>query len=310
MMHTRTLLVAGSLGLLLVLTLGAGLAALLSPAASEPDPAAALAQSPVIAAARGRVEVEGGLSRILAARDGVVREVRVADGQRVRAGEVLAVLDERAADFAVQVAEAEQGEAQARLAAAQAKRDGQARQVERLRRAAKAQAIAPQALDEAEAGLAGAGADALMAEAGVAVATTRLGIARFERDQRQIRSALDGQVVRRAVKCGDTVSAAALTEMFVIMPDAPVVVRAEIQEQFVRQITPGLEAEIVSESDERVTTVGRVLQVGQVLDTRRSSENVAERVDVRVADCIVSLEGSGAFLVGQRVYVRFKRSAQ
>lgn len=309
MIRKRKLIAAGALGLLLVFALGVGLAALLSPASGEPDPAAILSQSPVIAAARGRVEVEGGLSRILAARDGIVRDVRVTEGQQVKAGEVLAVLDERAADFAVQAAVAEQGEADARFAAARARRDGQARQVERLRRAAKAQAITPQALDEAEAALAAATADTRMAEAALAAATTRLGIARFELDQRQIRSALDGQVVRRAVKRGDTVSAAALTEMFVIMPDAPLVVRAEIQEQFVRQISAGLEAEIVSESDERVTTIGRVLRVGQFLDTRRSSENVAERVDVRVADCIVSLDAGGAFLVGQRVYVRFKRPA-
>lgn len=309
MMHTRNLIAAGSLALLLCFGLGAGLTALLSSAASEPDPAILLAQSPVIAAARGRVEVEGGLSRILASRDGIVREVRVTEGQRVKAGEVLAVLDERAADFAVQAAVAEQSEAQARVLAAQTKRDSQARQVERLRRAAKAQAISPQALDEAEAAFAAAAAEANMSEAGAAVAAAKLENARFERDQRQVRAALDGQVVRRAVKRGDTVSAAALTELFVIMPDAPLVVRAEIQEQFVRQITAGLEAEIVSESDERVTTVGRVLRVGQFLDTRRSSENVAERVDVRVADCIVSLEASDAFLVGQRVYVRFKRAA-
>ncbi|WP_208948490.1 HlyD family efflux transporter periplasmic adaptor subunit [Segnochrobactrum spirostomi] len=287
--------------------LGTGLAALLSPAASEPDPAAVLAQSQVIAAARGRVEVEGGLSRILAAHDRIVREVRVAEGQQVKDGEVLAVLDERAADIAVQAAAAEQSEAQARLQAAQAKHDGLARQVDRLRRAAKAQAVTPQALDDAEAGLAGATADVRLAKAGAAVAAAKLASARLELDQRQIRAALDGEVVRRTVKPGDTISAAAMTELFVIMPNAPLVVRAEIQEQFVRQIKPGLEADIVSESDEHVTTVGRVLRMGQFLDTRRSSESVADRVDVRVADCIVSLKADGAFLVGQRVYVRFKR---
>lgn len=309
MMRMRNLIAAGSLGLLVLLALGAGLGALLSPAASEPDPAAVLAQSPVIAAARGRVEVEGGLSRVLAARDGIVREVRATEGQRVKAGEVLAMLDARAADIAVQAAQAELGEAQARLSAAQAKRDGLARHVERVRRAAKAQAVPLQALDEAEVGLAGAAAEARMAEAGAALAAARLDSARFELDQRQVRTAQDGQVVRRSVKRGDTVSAAAMTELFVIMPDAPLVVRAEIQEQFVRQVTAGLEVEIVSESDEHLTTVGRVLRVGQFLDTRRSSENVAERVDVRVADCIISLDAPGAFLVGQRVYVRFKRPA-
>lgn len=309
MMRTRELVAASSLGLLLVFGLGAGLAALLSPAASEPDPDVILAQSPVIAAARGRVEVEGGLSRILAARDGIVREVRVVEGQRVKAGDVLAVLDERAANFALQAALAEQREAEARLGAAQAKRDGLARQVERLRRAAKAQAVSAQALDDGEASLSTTTAETRMAQAAAAVAAAKVETARFELDQRQVRAALGGQVARRSIKPGDTVSAAAMTELFVTMPDAPLVVRADIQEQFVRLISVGLEADIVSESDERVSAKGRVQRVGQFLDTRRSSENVAERIDVRVADCIILIDTPAPFLVGQRVYVRFKRGA-
>lgn len=307
MIRTRELVAAGSVALLLFFGLGVGLAALLTSAASEPDPDVILAQSPVIAAARGRVEVEGGLSRILAARDGIVRDVRVVEGQRVKAGEILAVLDDRAAAFSLQATQAEQREAQARVSATEAKRDGLSRQVERLRRAAKAQAVSPQALDEAEAGLAAITAETRMAEAGAAVAGAKVETARFERDQRQVRAAIDGQVVRRSIKPGDTVSAAAMTEMFVTMPDAPLVVRADIQEQFVRLIAPGLEADIVSESDERVSAKGRVQRIGQFLDTRRSSENVAERIDVRVADCIIVIDGPAPFLVGQRVYVRFKR---
>lgn len=261
---------------------------------------------PIVAAARGRVEIEGGLSRILATRDGQVQDVLVAEGQRVAAGEVLARLDARDAEFAAAAAEAGLQEAKARQAALESRRAVQARLLERLRRAAKEQAISPQALDEAEAAMAALTGELRSAEAAVALAAARRDGARYERERRQIRSALPGRVARRSVKPGDVVSANALTEMFVIIPDAPLVVRAEIQENFVRQVKPGMTAEIVSESDERTSTPGKVIRVGAFLDNRRSGESATERVDVRVAESILRIDAPDAFLIGQRVYVRFR----
>ena len=113
-------------------------------------------------------------------------------------------------------------------------------------------------------------------------------------------------MARRAVKPGDTVFAAAATEMFVVIPDAPLIVRAEIQESFVRLVKPGMAAEIVGESDERTSAPGRVLRVGTYLDNRRAAEGATERADVRVADGVLTIERPEAFLIGQRVYVRFR----
>ena len=51
--------------------------------------------SPYIAMARGAVDVEGGLIRITAERDGVIKQVSAEDGDIVKAGQVLALMDER-----------------------------------------------------------------------------------------------------------------------------------------------------------------------------------------------------------------------
>lgn len=262
--------------------------------------------SPIVAAARGRVEIEGGLSRILATRDGLLQEVLVVEGQRVEAGDVLAKLVSRDAEFVAAAAEAGLNEAKARQAALETRRVMQARLLERTRRAAKEQAVSPQSLDEAEAAMATLTGDLRSAEAAVALAAARQDGALYELERRQVRAPLSGRIARRSVKAGDVVSAAALTEMFILIPDAPLVVRAEIQENFIRQVKPGMAAEIVSETDERTSTAGKVIRVGAFLDNRRSGESATERVDVRVAESILQLDAPDAFLIGQRVYVRFR----
>lgn len=261
--------------------------------------------SPIVAAARGRVEVEGGLARVLAMRDGIVSTVLVSEGQMVKAGDVLAALDSRAAEFTLEAAEAALKEADARQTSLKARRDVQLRQLQRMRRAAKEEAVSPQALDEAEAAMAGLTGELRGAEAAAALARAKVGNARYELDQRKIQTMASGRVARRLIKPGDVVSAAAMTEMFVIIPDAPVVVRAEIQENFVRRIRPGMAVDIVSEGDERASTPGRVLRVSLLLDNRRSTENATERLDVRVADSVIQIQAPETFLIGQGVYIRF-----
>ncbi|MBS7706253.1 efflux RND transporter periplasmic adaptor subunit [Chelatococcus asaccharovorans] len=260
----------------------------------------------IAAAARGRIEIEGGLSRILATLDGQVESVLVAEGQRVEAGDVLAKLVSRDAEFVTAAAEAALKEAKSRQAALESRRVMQARLLDRMRRAAKEQAVSPQALDEAQAAMAALTGDLGSAEAAVALATAKRDGALYELERRQIRAPLPGRVARRSVKTGDVVSATMPTEMFVVIPDAPLIVRAEIQENFVRLVKPGMVAEIVSESDERMSAKGKVLRVGAFLDNRRAGESPTERADVRVAESVVQLDAPDAFLIGQRVYVRFR----
>jgi len=46
-----------------------------------------------IASAKGRIDIEGGVVRLAARRDGVIAQVLVEEGARVKAGQVLASLD-------------------------------------------------------------------------------------------------------------------------------------------------------------------------------------------------------------------------
>ncbi|HEY0232316.1 MAG TPA: biotin/lipoyl-binding protein, partial [Dokdonella sp.] len=105
---------------------------------------AAVAASPYIAMARGQVDVEGGLIRIVTARDGRIDAVKVEDGDTVRQGDVLALLDQRQAQVGVGIAEANLAQADAQVGVLKAKLAPTEQQSRRLVEAAGAGAATGQ----------------------------------------------------------------------------------------------------------------------------------------------------------------------
>src|SRR5512147_761862 len=81
------------------------LAACSKPAPNAPQSIAAAAPQ-FAAIARGRVDVEGGLVRVLAPRDGVIAELPVKAGDAVKQGDVIAAIDAHQAELAAGVARA------------------------------------------------------------------------------------------------------------------------------------------------------------------------------------------------------------
>lgn len=260
----------------------------------------------IIAAARGVVDVEGGLLRLSAQRDGMIQEVLAAEGQKVKQGDILAVIDSRHEVIALHTAEAEVRQAQGQLSLLKTKLQAQTRQVDRLRRAAAGKAVSTQTLDEAEALLATTKGEIMIAEAALAAAESRMENSRLEIDIRTVRAPIDARIVHRSTKVGEVVSAQNLSELFTLLPETPRIVRAEIQEQFVKLIKPGMDVDVVAESDDGVLVKGRVVRIGHVLTQVKSRDTPGDRVDVRTSDCIISIPPKVHMLIGQRVVVRFK----
>lgn len=274
--------------------------------ATEANEVEIAAKPGIIAAARGVVDVEGGLLRLSAQRDGMIQEVVVAEGQKVKQGDILAVIDSRHEVIALHTAEAEVRQAQGQLSLLKTKLQAQTRQVDRLRRAAAGKAVSTQTLDEAEALLATTKGEIAIAEAALAAAESRMENSRLEIDMRTVRAPIDARIVHRSTKVGEVVSAQNLTELFMLLPETPRIVRAEIQEQFVKLIKPGMDVDVVAESGDGVLVKGRVIRIGHVLAQVKSRDTPGERVDVRTADCIISIPPKVHMLIGQRVVVRFK----
>jgi len=123
---------------------------LLSACSREDAPSTPTSTAPTyLAVARGRIDVEGGLLKLGASRDGVVAEIKVTEGEQVKKGQLLATLDSELAQLAVAAALTEQRQVQiqAKQLARQLKFAEQ--QASRLTAAAKAGAGDSQSADGA-----------------------------------------------------------------------------------------------------------------------------------------------------------------
>ncbi|MBN8742026.1 MAG: HlyD family efflux transporter periplasmic adaptor subunit [Xanthomonadaceae bacterium] len=269
--------------------------------AAEAPPAAA---GRYAAMARGTVDVEGGLLTIYAPRDGHVVAVPVGEGDVVRAGDLLAEIDPAATDLAVATAQAEVAQAQAQLAAQDVRLDPAQRRAARLSAARREGLATEQSADDAEALQQGQRAERDVAAAALLLARQHLKTAQWEREQRSVRAPVDATVARRLVTLGSSVLTQPPGELFVLLPRQPLVVRAEIEQDFVERVHAGMSAEIVDEVAPDKVYAAKVQRLAEVFSRRSGSDAPNERQDVRVLECTLVLKDA-SLRVGQRVLVRF-----
>jgi multidrug resistance efflux pump len=256
------------------------------------------------AIARGRVDVEGGIVRIVAPRDGVIATLSVKPGDAVKAGQTVATIDARQAELAADVAKAELDQAQAHAAALRAKTAGLKLRAARAVQAAQAGAATGQSADDANQALAELNADISEADAAVEVARQHQKQARHEVEVRSVRAPLAGTIVSRTAHIGDVVSAQAGSELYTLLPDARRIVRAELNEAFVAKVNVGMNASVVSETDSSKSWPAKVVRIGDVFGPSKLIEDAQETSDARDVECILELSGQ-ELRVGQRVQVRF-----
>lgn len=265
------------------------------------------ARAPALASAKGRIDIEGGLMRLAAQREGVIARVLVEEGERVKAGQLLAALEEEQPRRAAALAQAETVQARRALVPVQLRVEAAERELRRLQPLAADASVPRQELDQARDQLAQARAELQVAEAAVQVAVARERQAEHETEQRRVRAPMDGQIVRRSARPGDGVSVATVTPLFVFAPDAPLIVRAELEERWLGRVQPGQAAEVVLEADEAQRHAATVLRVAPVVGQRTPGDDPSERQDMRVAEVVLALRviGPQPPRIGQRVIVRF-----
>jgi macrolide-specific efflux system membrane fusion protein len=261
--------------------------------------------SPYMAMARGSVDVEGGLIRITAERDGVIKQVNAEDGDVVTAGQILAVMDERQAQIAVGIAQAELDQASAQTKVLLTKLPGAKQRAQRLLDAAKEGAATGQAADDAKDESTLLAAEINAAEATAAVAAKHLENARYEVERRTLRAPSAGRIVRRNVHIGDSILAQSATELFQLLPDRPLIVRAELNEAFVDKVHPDMQAEIVRDGDDSKIYSAHVVRIGAVFGPSKHGDDPEARPDERDVECVLLLQDKD-LRIGQRVLVRFK----
>ncbi|AWM37135.1 putative efflux pump membrane fusion protein [Gemmata obscuriglobus] len=119
-----------------------------------------------------------------------------------------------------------------------------------------------------------------------------------------------GTVLRVNVSVGESVLPGGGAPALLFRPAGPLVVRAELEQEFIGRVRPGMRATVTDETRaDAPTWTGRVVRVGAFVSRRRGVLfEPGEVNDVRTLECVVTLdEPTGGLLVGQRMRVRIGR---
>ncbi|MBD8879355.1 MULTISPECIES: efflux RND transporter periplasmic adaptor subunit [Rhodanobacter] len=286
---------------------GCALAATLALAAcsKSAEPPANNTASQYAAVARGRVDIEGGLLTLSMPREGVLANVAVHEGDVVKQGQLLAALDTRPAQLAVDSAQAQLEQAQAQLKLLAVKQAAAKLRAQRLGAAATAGAGDGQSADDAREASNQLDAEQDADQAAADMAAQKLAEMKYELAQRSLRAPFDATVVHVTAQPGASVSPS--DALFTLLPDKPRIVRAELNESFVGVVHPGMAAEVSDNDDtESGHWNAHVLRIGQVYGPSTLENDPQTRANARTVECVLAFDQPEQQLrIGQRVIVRF-----
>lgn len=292
--------------LLGVLAVGGTGLYLSSQAAARKSAAAAAAKpvdSPYAAIAAGKIDVDGGVIQIAARTAGVVREVNVQEGDSVTKGQVLARLEDDQLKLAANQARAAADQARAQIQLLQAQRTAAQRELQRLEQLK--QFASAQAVDKQRDVVTQADASIAAQRAAVTTAEATLATTSYQLELTAVRAPANGRIVRRYANPGSGASTLNVSNMFDLEPNTARIVRAELAESDLPNVTIGQEVQIVPDADPLHPAHGRVIRRAYQFGARKLvSDDPSEKTDERVVEVVANVDAA-PFLIGQRVLVKF-----
>lgn len=127
----------------------------------------------------------------------------------------------------------------------------------------------------------------------------------------EIRSPIDGTVLRKVMSVGELVSVTTPQAMFVVADTSLLRIRVEVDEADVDRLAIGQLVTVITTHSQRTHQIGRVVEIGRQMGRRRiMSNDPAERSDRDVLEAMVELDptksGATRIPVGLRVSVLFE----
>jgi multidrug efflux pump subunit AcrA (membrane-fusion protein) len=278
------------------------------PTSAVEQGAAATASSTrdAVAIARGKIDVQGGLLELAVPADGVVASVAVKEGDSVKKGQQLVHLSSDAAQLDVELAKAELQRAQAEQKTQEIRLPVLKEQALRLAEAARAGASDRLRADEALQSQQQVESAVVLARADVAIQKQKLAVAQHQLGLRNVSAPVDGSIVRLNVQPGQRVRADQSGALLVLLPNRPLIVRAELNESFASRIKLGMRADVVMESDPRAAALpARLVRISQVYGASKLNDGTEPRTNVRVIECFLEFEQVQTLRIGQNVRVSF-----
>jgi RND family efflux transporter MFP subunit len=270
------------------------------------QPVAAPARAPFTAYIGGSGMIEASSENIAvgASSPGVVQEVAVAVGQKVRSGDVLFRIDDRDARAAVVLKEASLVKARASLAESEANWRDYRTQYERMRGVTDLRAVSLDDLEKRRNAELVAQAQVKGAQADVAVAQAELAAAKTALDLLTVRTPLDAEVLQVNIRPGEYAAAGVLDTPLLRLGSMEVLhVRVDIDENDAWRFRPGARAVAYLRGNRDLGAELSFVRVEPYVKPKTSlSGSSTEQVDTRVLQVIYSFRREDlAAYVGQQV---------
>ena len=268
--------------------------------------AVAAPEASIVAAAPGWVDVQGGTRHLSAKTDGIVAEVLAISDAPVPAGTVLLRLDDQTLRLEQKANALDiQRNMNTEKSLAEQLRQAQ-EETSRLKTLVKIKAEPAEILRQAQAQVRRLETDLQAARLDVQSSRVKQEQLAMQLEAHLMHAPSSGRVLRRYVYPGDALRRGIPVIWFA--PDAPLIVRAELDERLFARVRVGMSAEVQAESGDGHVFQARVVRIAQAVGPVRALPEIkATAKDDRVIECILSLSESD-LLIGQRVTVSILRA--
>jgi len=260
-------------------------------------------QTPFAFIAQGRVDVEGGLIDVSARVGGTYKEILTYEGTEVKAGQILAMMEDDAERIGLRNAQAAFNAVVINIEQAKLQVKIDERELNRTQLQREQDAVPQLSLDRASDTVERARFALKVQEAGLVRAKTSVETARFALEQRNVRAPVDGVIIKAEVRPGVGASANTVSTAFLLMPNTGRIVRVSVTENDYEKIFVDQEVVLVSTSAAKTKYTGTVARIAQVFAAPENARGPAGSASV---DVIISAPDI-PLLIGQSVRVMFKK---